>query len=136
MIVQTLDNKPYSWKLIGHLATGKAADVKKSGLHLHARELLAQHFPTLQILEEVPVKPYNDLTLYLDFYLPLIQTAIEVHGIQHYQYNSMFHNTQWDFIRQTKNDKLKAQWCSLNGIDLIILPYYENIDEWQSRLYT
>jgi len=134
MIVKTLDNKPYPWKLIGCLVVGNKVEIKKSQLHLNARELLVQSFPTLQILEEVPIKPYNDLTLYLDFYLPLIQTAIEVHGQQHYQYSSLFHTSKWDFIRQVKNDKLKSEWCTVNNIDLIILPYNENIDEWKQRI--
>ena len=105
MLVEDIDGKRSSWKLTGHLATNnKYTDRKRSSFHLAARRLIISIFPTLQILEEVPVKISQPLTLYLDFYLPLTQTAIEVHGQQHYKFNSLFHKRKWDFIIQKKND--------------------------------
>ena len=135
MIVHDLNGKSSPWKLTGHLATKNGYhNRKRSKLHLIARGLIAEIFPTLQVLEEVPIKPLPPLTLYLDFYLPLIQTTIEVHGQQHYAYSSLFHKTKWDFIKQRKNDSFKAQWCNINNIDLIILPYNEESSEWRNRL--
>ena len=39
------------WSLKGHIAKGSR--LNKSGLHLKARKLIKECFPTLQILEEV-----------------------------------------------------------------------------------
>lgn len=134
MLVLDLSGKKKPWKLTGHLSTNqKYIDRPRSELHVTARKLLAELFPTLQILEEVPIHIDNNITLYLDFYLPLLQTAVEVHGQQHYAFNSFYHSKKWDFIIQKQNDKIKKQWCDLNNIDLIILPYNEKIDEWKQR---
>ena len=135
MIVQDISGKTYAWKLTGHLATKKDyQDRPRSALHCTARQLLIELFPTLQILEEVPVRVMPEIILYLDFYLPLTKTAVEVHGQQHYAFNSKFHHNNWDFIRQTKNDGFKQQWCKLNNIDIIVLPHNETKDEWKRRL--
>ncbi len=135
MIVYDLDGKKSSWKLTGYTSTNnKYINRPRSKLHLAARKLLSTEFPTLQLLEEVSVKIQPRLTLYLDFYIPLLHTAIEVHGAQHYSYTSFYHKRKWDFVIQKKNDAFKLEWCNLNHIDLITLPYDEDINEWRQRL--
>jgi hypothetical protein len=134
MLVVDLNGRKKPWKLTGYLPTNQDYyNRPRSELHLTARGLLSSIFPTLQILEEVAINVNGQLTLYLDFYLPLVQTAIEVHGQQHYNFVSHFHKTQWDFIVQTQNDKMKQRWCELNNLDLIILPYNESPKEWKER---
>jgi hypothetical protein len=82
-------------------------------------------------MEEVPLP---GTPLRFDFYLPHYEVAVEVHGEQHYSYSSFFHGTQWDFIQAKRNDRMKKEWCELNGITLIELPYNESEKEWEKRL--
>lgn len=127
MDVVDLDGNTHKWSLRGHIAKGSIN--KKSSLHLKARDLIKAKFPTLQILEEVPIPCRRNETLYLDFYLPLKQLCVEVHGEQHYTFSSFFHGTRLNFLKHKKRDKNKKNWCSLNGITIIELPY-NKIDKW------
>lgn len=131
MQVKDLDGNSGHWQLIGNIAHGSIQN--KSSLHLQARELIKECFPTLQILEEVPISPRRAETLYLDFYLPLIKRCIEVHGEQHYKFSRFFHNTPLGFIKHKKRDQDKRDWCELNGIEYIELPF-DQIEQWQSRI--
>ena len=132
MTVKDLDGNSYNWLLTGHMSKGKIDH--KSTFHIKARELITQLFPTLQILEEVPIKLRKTENLYLDFYLPLIKTCIEVHGEQHYKFVSFYHNSQLSFLKAQKRDREKTEWCDINNIKQIILPYNETIEQWQERL--
>ena len=104
---------------------------KYSILHTKARILLHQIFPTLIIIEEANL-PGTNLTA--DFYIPLINTMIEVNGEQHYKYIPFFHGDKMKFLQYKKNDRIKEEWCTLNEIQLIILPYDEKEREWEKRL--
>ena len=57
--------------------------------------------------------------LELDFYVEELRLAIEVQGIQHYQYNEIFHGSLDGFLDQISRDKLKASACDKNDITLI-----------------
>jgi hypothetical protein len=127
-----LDGHSYHWQLIGHFAKGKTKN--RSSLHLKARELIQSCYPTLQVLEEVPVTIRLAEVLYLDFYLPLTKTCVEVHGEQHYQFVSFYHQNTLGFIKSQRRDREKTEWCEINGITQIILPYNETLDEWRNRL--
>jgi hypothetical protein len=131
MQVKDLDGNSYNWQLIGNIAHGAAQN--KSSLHLQARDLIHECFPTLQVLEEVAVNIRRTETLYLDFYLPLIKKCVEVHGEQHYKFNKFFHNSALGFIRHKKRDQEKQEWCALNGIEYIELPF-DQTDNWKSRI--
>lgn len=133
MTVKDLDGNISSWHLTGHIAKGRL--INKSSLHLQARDLLIKEFPTLQILEEVPINIRRSETLYLDFYLPLKKTCIEIHGEQHYKFIPFYHNNVLTFIKAQKRDRDKTEWCEINGINQIILPYNKNINEWRDMLY-
>ena len=132
MQVIDLDGNTSYWQLIGNIAHGKA--VNKSSLHLYARELIHRCFPTLQVLEEVPIYVRKNEVLYLDFYLPLKKLCVEVHGQQHYEFVGFYHTNTLGFIKAKKRDTEKTEWCSINGIKQIILPYDETIEEWTKRL--
>ena len=126
MKVFDLNGREYHWQLTGHRPTRR----KHSKLHLKAREILETLYPNIIQLEEVPIKIYGSRTLYLDFYLPMYKKAIEVHGIQHFEFNPKFHATAFDFKRQQLNDMLKEEWCERNKIDLLMLPF-DRIKEWK-----
>lgn len=132
MLVKDLDGNVTNWNLTGYISKGRLNN--KSSLHLDARSLLTNLFPTLQILEEVPIRTRKSETLYLDFYLPLKKVCIEVHGQQHFEFVGFYHSNKLGFIKAKKRDIEKTDWCQLNGIKQIILPYNENIEEWTARL--
>jgi len=132
MQIKDLDGVVHNWILTGNMARGKITN--RSSYHLLARENLAKKFPTLQILEEVPVPLRKSETLYLDFYLPLKKLCVEVHGEQHYKFVSFFHNNMLSFIKAQKRDKEKQEWCEINNIKYVVLSYDENIDQWMEKL--
>ena len=129
MQVIDLDGNISHWQLIGNIAHGRISN--KSSLHLLARDLLHKCFPTLQILEEVPINIRRSETLYLDFYLPLNRKCIEVHGEQHYKFNRHFHHNALGFIKQKKRDQDKKEWCLNNNIEYIELAFDNQIN-WES----
>jgi hypothetical protein len=130
MNVRDLDGNTSNWHLTGNIAKGSE---NKSSYHIQARALIKRLYPTMQILEEVPINPRKSETLYLDFYLPLIKKCIEVHGEQHYKFSPHFHNTKLAFLKGQKRDKDKKEWCEINGICHIELPY-DKSDEWENRI--
>ena len=131
MQVKDLDGNTYNWQLIGNIAHGTA--LNKSSLHLEARSIIHESFPTLQVLEEVPVNVRRTELLYLDFYLPLLKKCIEVHGEQHYKFSRFFHNTALGFIKHKKRGQDKKEWCELNNITYIELAF-DKKDEWIKRI--
>lgn len=132
MQVKGLDDHLYTWNLTGYISKNRASN--KSSLHLQARELISSMFPTLQVLEEVPITIRKSETLYLDFYLPLKKLCIETHGEQHYNFVPFYHNNKFNFLKAQKRDREKEEWCDINGIKYIALPYNEDLDEWKGRL--
>ncbi len=130
MIVSDLDGNTKQFHLTGHICYGI---LNKSSYHLLARELMSDLYPTMQILEEVPIEIRKSQTLYLDFYIPLIKTAIEVHGEQHYKFISYYHKTPLNFMRHKKRDKDKKIWCEINGIKNIEFPFNESCEQWKKR---
>lgn len=123
--VRDLDNNLVNWNTNGCLPT----DAAKSSYHLIARKLIKDIYPTLQVLEEVPVYIRRNELVFLDFYLPLIKTCVEVHGEQHYKFVPHFHGDVAGFTKAKKKDGDKKSWCNLNGIHFIELPYNKQ-EEW------
>jgi hypothetical protein len=132
MLIKDLDGNSHNWQLTGNMSKGKISN--KSSLHLSTRSLLIKYYPTLQILEEVPIPLKKNETLYLDFYLPLNKTCIEVHGEQHYKFIPFYHSNVLTFLKSQKRDRQKQEWCELNNIRYIALPYNENEQEWIERI--
>lgn len=111
---------------------------KRSKYHIRARSLLKEIFNSYRILEEVKLPGSTEIhrrsVLYLDFFIPTINLAIEVHGQQHYDYNPFFHKSKADFLKSKARDEDKIDWCKLNNIKLITLKYSESEDEWRQRI--
>jgi hypothetical protein len=120
------------WSLTGYVAKGKIHN--KSSYHLQARDLLSSLHPTLQILEEVTIPIRKGQIAYLDFYLPLLKLCVEVHGEQHYKFVPYYHGNMMGFLKSQKKDKEKQEWCELNNIKYIELPYDANTEEWKAKL--
>lgn len=131
MNVLGLDGKSSYWKLSGNITKNI---INKSSLHIKVREILNSLFPTLQVLEEVSIPIRKSETLYLDFYLPLKKICIEVHGEQHYKFVQFYHSTFLGFIKAKKRDMDKKEWCELNSIQYIDLPFNETENQWRKRI--
>ena len=127
MRVRGIDGREYDWRPRG------GGGEEKSSFHELAGRLLKSVFPVDRVLEEVFL-PGAGQPLYLDFYLPLRKLGVEVHGQQHYGFVPYFHGDERSFLRSNVRDQLKAEWCELNRIRLVVLPYYEGPDEWEERL--
>ena len=132
MLIKDLDGNTHNWQLTGNMAKGKISN--KSSLHLQARQLITTAFPTLQILEEVPIQLRKKEILYLDFYLPLKKMCFEVHGEQHYKFIPFYHTTMLNFLKSQKRDREKEEWCELNGIKYVTLAYNETSEVWNERI--
>jgi hypothetical protein len=132
MLVKDLNGNSSNWLLTGNMSKGKVDN--RSSYHLKAREFINHSYPTLQILEEVPVQIHRGETLYLDFYLPLKKTCFEVHGEQHYKFIPFYHNTMLNFLKAQKRDREKQEWCELNNIKYIPLAYNESEEIWVERI--
>ena len=132
MLIKDLDGLNHNWLLTGNMAKGKITH--KSSYHLATRRLIAINYPTLQILEEVPIPLRKNETLYLDFYLPLKKICFEVHGEQHYKFIPFYHTNVLNFLKAQKRDKEKQEWCDINGIRYIELSYLESEEEWSNKI--
>jgi hypothetical protein len=131
MIVTDLEGNLHNWSLLN-----KVKNTRKniSSLHKKAHQILINAYPTLVILQEIPIPLRKTETLYLDFYIPLLKTAVEVHGEQHYKFVAHFHNNAFGFIKHKKRDREKIEWCEINSIQHIELPYNESEEQWIRRI--
>lgn len=131
MNVKDLDGNASVWHLTGNIVKGSVEH--KSSYHIHARSIIKKLYPTMQILEEVPINPHKSETLYLDFYIPLIKKCIEVHGEQHYKFVPHYHTNKLAFLKAQKRDNEKKEWCKINGIKFIELPYNDQ-ENWEGTI--
>ena len=117
----------------------KANDTRKrSKHHIRARHLIKEVYHSYRLLEEVKLPGSTSTNkrsvLYLDFFIPNIRKAFEVHGRQHYEHIPFFHRTKADFVLAKARDEDKIEWCELNDIELVTLKYSENDDEWRNTI--
>ena len=137
MKVLGINGKEYVWNLSKYDVKADN-NRKRSKYHLRARVLLKEIYHSYRILEEVKL-PGSKAThrkgvLYLDFYIPQIKKAFEVHGQQHYEFNPFFHKSKADFILSRAKDEDKIEWCRINGIDIVILKYLDTDDKWRIQI--
>ena len=105
----------------------------KSKLEIKISELLKEngiefcHGKTFEWLK-------NNGHLYLDFYLPKQNIAIECHGEQHFDVVDFFGGLE-EFIKRIKLDSLKYRLCNEHGIKIL---YYslKKHDDYFSKVYT
>jgi hypothetical protein len=63
--------------------------------------------------------------LEFDGYNEDYKIAIEYNGIQHYKFPNFWHKSEEEFNDQQNRDQLKREYCKINGIKLIEVPYTE-----------
>ncbi|MQF98481.1 MAG: hypothetical protein FI729_02990 [SAR202 cluster bacterium] len=111
---------------------------RRSKHHLRARKIIKEIYSSYRILEEVKLPgstaSHRRSVLYLDFFIPNLMLGVEVHGRQHYEHIPFFHKTKRDFLLAKARDEDKADWCELNGIELITLKYSDTDDEWRNAI--
>lgn len=134
MKVRDLSGKESSWLLTGRTVSCTNDRTARSELHISTRKLLTELYPTMTILEEVPIKLTHSDLAYLDFYIPLLKIAIEVQGEQHFKFTPFFHGTMNGFLKAKRIDNNKKEWCEINRITLLEFSFDESIDEWKDKL--
>ena len=137
MKIKGLNGREYNLNLSKYDV--KANDKRKrSKHHVMARKLIRELYHSYRILEEVKLPGSTSANkksvLYLDFFIPNIRKAFEVHGRQHYEHIPFFHKTKADFILAKARDEDKIEWCELNNIELIELKYSGSDDEWRKSI--
>ena len=60
-----------------------------------------------------------------DFYLPNLNSVIEVNGEQHYKQVKHFQKTRQEFLAAQERDRRKISWCLANKIKIYCIPYWE-----------
>lgn len=125
MIVKDLNGKDFNWNPRSNPRNAPSL------LHVKARDLLKELFPFDLIYEEVYV---TKMKMYLDLYIPSRKIAIEVQGSQHFEFNSHFHNTKMDFYKGKVKDSKKREWCELNNIKFVELPFNGDLNEWRQSI--
>jgi hypothetical protein len=111
---------------------------KRSKHHVRARKLIKEVYHSYRILEEVKLpgstSAHKRSVLYLDFFIPNIRKAVEVHGRQHYEHIPFFHKSKADFILAKARDEDKIEWCELNDIEIITLKFCGSDDDWRKSI--
>jgi hypothetical protein len=135
MHVEGLDGKTWKWNPSRSQAS--VDEKNRSSLHKKARLILKEVYPYDRILEEVTLpgtKTGSRKTLlYADLYVPNRDLIVEVHGEQHFKFNSFFHKDKMAFFKAQARDKDKRAWCKLNHMNLIELNYDESEEEWRAK---
>jgi predicted adenine nucleotide alpha hydrolase (AANH) superfamily ATPase len=66
--------------------------------------------------------------------VPHKKICLEVHGEQHYKFVPFYHSTMLNFLKSQKRDKEKLEWCDINNIQYIELPFDESKEKWIDRI--
>jgi len=104
----------------------KDFDNKISKFQYDLGQVLTDKYPNYPILEEFSI-PQE--AIYLDFFIPKLNLVFEAHGAQHYNFIPHFHQHKHIFIHAQSKDFQKEEWCKLNDITMIVVPYTENTPE-------
>jgi len=130
VLVSGLDGIEYEWKYHAY----KNQSDNSSSLHVRARNLLKTIYPFAAISEEIPLIGTLKEKLILDLYIHTQNLAIEVQGEQHFKFNTFFFKNKQAFSKAQARDRSKVEWCKLNNIDLVTLPYDESDKQWEARI--
>ena len=119
MEIITLKGQSVNWHLTNTKYPIKGENGRSKFQHQIYLEL-KELYPHDIILEEVLVP---DSRLRMDFVIPSVKLVIEVQGKQHEEFNTHFHKYREDFIRQQNRDQMKRDFCEINNLVLVEIPY-------------
>lgn len=71
---------------------------------------------------------YNKKNLFIDFFLPDYNIAIECQGEQHFK-KYRWENNDNGLIKRQRNDEIKKMLCEKNNIKVVYVNYDENIND-------
>lgn len=89
----------------------------------------------------IPQKRFSDCCdvkpLPFDFYIPELNICIEYQGEQHYSpinFGGISDKEAYNnFTTTQRHDEIKRNYCTNNNIELICIPYWENINEYLNK---
>lgn len=118
----------YKWKCHnGHISLITADSVKRgvrcSYCHRGIREEECRFIIEGLTGYKFPVGRIRNLEL--DGFCPVLNTAFEYNGKQHYEFMSYFHKSRIDFEKQIQRDDKKTAACQKSGINKFDIPYWE-----------
>lgn len=90
--------------------------------HFLTGKILRYLFPYQKLEEEVSVGK-----LWIDWLMPHMNIACEVHGQQHTEFNQFFHSTKQDFVHGQENDWQKSEMLESQNISLFVIYHDEKI---------
>lgn len=101
---------------------------------------IAQWLKCHQIIN-TPQKRFADCagikSLPFDFYLSDLNICIEYQGEQHYRpvnFGGISDEEAYNnFLTTQRHDKIKSDYCSMNNIKLICIPYFENVNDYLNK---
>ena len=64
----------------------------------------------------------------LDGYYAQLELAFEYHGRQHYEFLPHFHRNESALLRRVEDDQTKMALCEQNGVRLIVVPYWIELE--------
>lgn len=99
-------------------------DERGSKLQRLIYSLAQEAYPHLKIKYEQPI---HDLNQRIDIFIPVLGVAIEIHGEQHYKYNSFFFKDEAAWNKSVNLDRTKATYLHDKGIKLVEIPYNTKI---------
>lgn len=118
MKFKSLDGKEINKEVSSRRYPLKSKDDSRSLKQFELGQLLLQIYPSLEILEEMPV---FGTKLKFDFFIPSLKLIIEYDGQQHFKLNKFFHSSKNDLKKQIERDTIKMEWCKLNNFRLVRL---------------
>lgn len=72
--------------------------------------------------------------LEIDIYIETLDTAIEIQGIQHYEYTPHFHKSYDDFLDQRRRDEEKRELCEGHNTKLVEIACYADLSNFMYDL--
>lgn len=93
-----------------------------SKLHEATYRKLSKEFPHLTLRENTRPEwliSSNLTRLEIDIYIEELRTAVEIQGLQHYEFTPHFHKTYKEFRAQLQRDQEKRDLCHGHGIRIV-----------------
>lgn len=83
-------------------------------------KLVKEAYPNFEVVYEYPI---GALSQRIDIFIPSLALAFEIHGEQHYKYNSFFFKDTVDWNVSKNLDKRKMKYLNDQGVKVIEIPY-------------
>lgn len=102
---------------------------KESHLARFTKDVAKKLFLYVELEYKVLKNEATQYYLPFDIYIPSVNTLIEIQGHQHYEFNTLFHKDESDFIYRQELDRLKKQWATSKGYRFIEIDIRSNNEE-------